>query len=178
MIRTAVTALAVMLLLGGCSAGDQTPEPSESGPPTSASATRTKTPSATPSPPAQPTAAATAAPEGAVIRGAVCYPSEYIPEMTAFFQDTTSGEVTTLDVAENQATYEVNLPAGTYLAFAYLAETPTLGGAYTVAVPCGLDASCTDHTPLPVTVAAGQTVEGIDLCDWYDQGALPPNPQG
>jgi hypothetical protein len=116
----------------------------------------------------------------AVLSGAVCYPSEYIPAMNAFFRDTTTGQTWTLPIALDQSTYQVGLPAGTYLAFAYRADLPTFGGAYTAFVPCGSTAACTDHTLLPVTVQHGQTAGGVDLCDWYGGPGpwLPPNPLG
>ncbi|HLB65124.1 MAG TPA: hypothetical protein VJJ46_09795 [Anaerolineales bacterium] len=116
----------------------------------------------------------TEGPAGA--EGRVCYPSEGIPAMTAYFQNMRTGEVSTLEIEAGQALYEVALPPGTYLAYAWMPDY-FLGGAYTLAVPCGLGEGCTDHTLIAFTVAEGTLTEGIDLCDWYgpqDGIPLPP----
>lgn len=159
----------VLLVLPGVLAGCATPGAPSTSPTGAASTTPTASDEADGAP-------STAAAEPAVVQGAVCYPSDHIPAMTAYFEETTTGAVTSLDIAEGQASYEVSLEPGTYVAFAYRTEVPTLGGAYTAAVPCGLDATCTDHSLLAVTVVAGQTATGVDLCDWYDQSVLPPDP--
>jgi hypothetical protein len=110
------------------------------------------------------------------IGGMVCYPSENIPPMTAYFQNLDSGELTSLAIEENQANYQITLPAGEYQVYAYLNEVPTVGGGYTQAVICGLSADCTDHSLLMAPVFTGQATRGIDLCDWYDPSYLPVNP--
>jgi hypothetical protein len=38
---------------------------------------------------------------------------------------------------------------------------------YTVAVACGLSVSCTDHSPLVVTVRPGAETGGVETFDWY-----------
>ena len=82
-------------------------------------------------------------------------------------------------MAENQAIYSLELEPGEYVAFAYPLEgSITLGGMYSEAVPCGLDVECTDHTLLAFTVLPGETIEGIDICDWYAQDQVPPQPGG
>ena len=108
--------------------------------------------------------------------GRVCYPSEMIPAMTAFFQDTSRGKITELTILEQQASYTVELPPGQYIAFAYLSSGADFGGSYSNAVPCGLSVECTDHSPLPFDVKVGESTEGIDLCDWYAPEIMPPNP--
>lgn len=110
------------------------------------------------------------------VSGQVCYPSKSFPAMTAFFQDTASGQVTELKIAENQASFTVDLPPGQYIAFAYLSSGAELGGSYSNAVPCGLSVDCTDHAPLPFEVKPGETTRGVDLCDWYAPAAVPANP--
>jgi hypothetical protein len=62
---------------------------------------------------------------------------------------------------------------GTYMVYAWLNEG-NLGGTYSEAVPCGLNADCTDHSLISVTVESGQEVTDIDVCDWY--GPPPPPP--
>lgn len=106
--------------------------------------------------------------------GKVCYPSEAIPAMTAYFQNQSSGALIPVEMAENQSSYRVELEPGAYLAFAYTKDG--LGGMYSQAVACGLSADCSDHSPRPFEVRAGQTTEGIDLCDWYAPEQVPPAP--
>jgi hypothetical protein len=63
--------------------------------------------------------------------------------------------------------------------FAYIRdnETGASPGVYSQYVLCGLRASCSDHTLIEVTVAAGQTRTGIDPSDWYyGEGGHPPRP--
>lgn len=112
------------------------------------------------------------------VSGKVCYPSEMIPAMTAFFQETASGEISEMDIEEDQAGFTIDLPPGKYIAFAYLKSGAELGGSYSEAVPCGLSADCTDHSPLAFEVRAGSTTGGVDLCDWYAPEAVPPNSHG
>jgi hypothetical protein len=116
-----------------------------------------------------------AGPGGAA--GSICYPSETIPPMTAYFQDVASGEVTTLDIQDGQSSYEVALPPGTYIAFAWLPGF-SIGVAYTLAVPCGLQAECDNHSLIAFTVAPGDFTDGIDLCDWYGPEGSVPLPPG
>lgn len=108
--------------------------------------------------------------------GQICYPSEFIPEMTAFFQDIT-GKITELQIAENQTSYSLELPMSTYVAYAYTAADPEMGGSFSQAVPCGLDVNCTDHSLISYEVKPGQTTENVDLCDWYSIQDVPPNPK-
>ena len=110
------------------------------------------------------------------VTGTVCYPSEFIPAMHAYFRNANTGELTELAIAENQTAYRFELPAGTYEAFAYL-QSGELGGSYSQAVVCGLSVECVDHSLVAFDIQAGQTTEKIDLCDWYDQLALPVNPK-
>ena len=108
--------------------------------------------------------------------GKICYPSQKIPVMTAYFQNTKTKKVTTLPIKADQLTYSVNLLPGTYTAYAWLPDK-SLSGSYSKAVPCGLSVSCTDHTLLPFTVQTGSTTSGIDICDWYSNTGAPTPPQ-
>jgi len=76
----------------------------------------------------------------------------------------------------NQRSYMIGgLPAGDYNVIAYPASGMHLAGGYTKAVPCGLQASCSDHSLLPVVVREGQSVTNIQPNDWYTT-SLPPEP--
>jgi hypothetical protein len=109
--------------------------------------------------------------------GKICFPSEFIPSMTAYFQNDGSGVITTMHIAENQTSYTFELESGEYLVYAYPEEESiSLGGMYSAAVACGLTADCSDHTPLIFVILPGETTASIDICDWYaqDQVPLPP----
>jgi len=118
----------------------------------------------------------TAAPATGTISGRVCYPREFIPAMTAYFQETSTNAVSALPIAENQGLYSIDLPPGTYHAYVWR-DGYALGGSYSQAVPCGLHVSCTDHSLIPVPLAAGAIATDVDLCDWYgDPGDVPLPP--
>jgi hypothetical protein len=130
---------------------------------------REEEPTQTPEPTPTPT------PEPGTVNGGLCYPSEYIPEMMAYFQKIDSHQTTKLHIDENQLEYSLQLPPGTYLAFVYL-EEGELGGFYSHAVTCGLGANCTDHRPLEFEVVSNQETNEIDICDWYAPQFLPSRP--
>lgn len=111
------------------------------------------------------------------VEGSICFPSEGIPPMNLFFLLEGTGMVSVFPVAQNQSTYSVELPAGTYSAFAWLPDY-SLGGSYSQAVSCGLSAECTDHSLIEFAVTGGQTVSGVDVCDWYGGEGAVPMPQG
>jgi hypothetical protein len=156
----------------------QAVKPGGTASPTAGVSTQSATPTTTVTlPPATtPTALFTPTPAPNVT-GKVCYPTEGIPAMTAYFQETTTNKVVELPIATNQTSYKINLPAGTYIAYAWMPDF-SLGGLYSNAVPCGLKTSCKDHTPLPFTVTIGETLTGIDLCDWYAGPFNIPYPPG
>ncbi len=116
-------------------------------------------------------------PDPGTVNGTICFPSEFVPAMTAYFQNMETDEVTELPIVENQTEYTVDLEPGVYIAYAYLPDG-SFGGMYSEAVACGLDISCADHSPLVFEVAAGAATNGIAICDWYAQEALPPRPIG
>lgn len=111
------------------------------------------------------------------ISGRICYPSEFIPEMTLFFEDLSTLQITELLIAENQTGYTMQLSPGTYIAFAYLNSGALLGGSYSRAVPCGLGTDCNDHSLIEFEVVPGKSLDNIDICDWYSQEDIPPDPR-
>jgi hypothetical protein len=85
----------------------------------------------------------------------------------------------------NQGKYSIQgVAPGNYHLFA----VPTGGfgappqhfmGAYTPAVACGLAYGCKDHTPILVTVSAGQAITGVAVTDFYaEANAYPLVPPG
>jgi len=110
------------------------------------------------------------------ITGKLCYPSEYIPEMTIYARNVKTGKTLSTHVKEGTAVYKVSVPPGRYFVFVWTRTEKTLGrigGLYSRAVPCGLNVSCADHRPIPVEVEPGRTVTHIDPCDFYSQKSVP-----
>lgn len=89
------------------------------------------------------------------VGGNLCYPSEFNPPMTLYFENATTGERIQFAIPENQNIYEVLLPAGRYYAYAW-APNYNLEGAYTY--ENGLMKS--------FTVEGGLTTPFINLCNW------------
>jgi hypothetical protein len=125
------------------------------------------------------------------VTGKLSYPSEFIPAMRVALFSLTDGKAYFVDTAKDQGNYSIEVPAGNYYVVSYpFAGTPgntgkvdsykQNGGPFadgnTQMVPCGLNASCNDHTLLAVAVTAGQTVTA-DPGDWYaPEGTFPPMP--
>lgn len=163
--------LAACLPVGQLDVDIETPATGEQGTP----------PANTPEEGAIPTPTVNAAEEPAsaltgTVAGKVCYPSELIPAMDAYFRNSNTGKLTALAIAENQFTYSLELPAGTYEAFAYL-QSGEPGGTYSQAVLCGLTVECVDHSLVAFEVKPGETTPNIDLCDWYNAASVPVNPK-
>ncbi len=111
------------------------------------------------------------APQVGVLSGGLCYPSDYIPALTIYARNVDTGETWSMSVPMDTLTYEMEVPPGNYIVFAWTDEG--VGGSYSEFVLCGLSVECTDHTPVSVPVAAGQRVTGIDICDYYMEEAVP-----
>jgi len=110
------------------------------------------------------------------VMGQLCYPSEFIPPLTLYFENVGNNLVSQFDHSDGSDSYSVNLFPGTYVAYAYRQGT-NIGGSYSQAVLCGLNVNCTDHTLIEFDVLAGQTTMDIDICDYYgDPGDVPPPP--
>jgi len=93
------------------------------------------------------------------VSGSLCYPSEFNPPMTLYFEDVHTGDTIQSSVSEAQNYYAVLLPAGRYYVYAW-APGYNLEGAYTHSN--GLMKS--------VFVGGGQTVSSVNLCDWSPYG--------
>jgi hypothetical protein len=89
------------------------------------------------------------------VTGSLCYPSEFNPPMTLYIEKAGTVEKIGFSIVENQLTYSVLIPNGTYYAYAW-APGYNLEGAYT------------DSSQLMKTfvVRGGQTTANINLCDW------------
>jgi hypothetical protein len=110
------------------------------------------------------------------ITGRLCFPSEYIPEMTIYARNVKTGKPFSTHVKEGTAVYKILVPPGTYFVFVWTRPdeiSRRSGGLYSRAVPCGLNVSCADHRPIPVEVKPGRTVNHIDPCDFYSEKSVP-----
>jgi hypothetical protein len=126
--------------------------------------------------PTQPAEATATTATTGLVEGQICYPSEFIPQMTLYLQPLIGETVVEVPIAENQSSFQVEIDPGNYTAYAWLPDF-ALGGSYSQAGACGLGAACTDHTLVEFQVLAGQTTSGVDVCDWYggpDSVPLPP----
>jgi len=89
------------------------------------------------------------------VTGSLCYPSEFNPPMTLYFEKAGTTEKIQFSIVENQNFYSVLLPNGTYYAYAW-APVYNLEGAY-------VNSSQVMKT---FVVIGGQTTADINLCDW------------
>lgn len=112
------------------------------------------------------------------IEGLICYPSEGVPPMDLFFEEVNTQAVEQFSHPGGTSEYSVEVPPGTYVAYAWRPPDYQIGGAYTQAVPCGLSVNCTDHSLIQFQVQAGQTTSGIDICDYYGEEGFIPQPPG
>ena len=165
---------AMLLAAVACAPRAAAPSPTSSS--TATAAVTTTAPATTSVPSAssvQPAAAGT-------ITGLAAYPAEGHPAMTICAFGATDRSVhfcTDLPQATTppKSPYTINgVRPGTYHLFAYAKGSDKAGGAYTEFVKCGALASCSDHTPINVTVRAGETVRDIEVSDWYAPSASWP----
>jgi hypothetical protein len=89
------------------------------------------------------------------VTGEICYPSEFNPPMTLYFEQVDTGQIIQFSIPENHMTFSVLLPNATYYAYAW-APGYNLEGAYTN----------NDGTLKSFVVQGGQTTSGIRICDW------------
>jgi hypothetical protein len=89
------------------------------------------------------------------VTGSLCYPSEFNPPMTLYFEKAGTVERIQISIPEKQNIYSVLLPNGTYYAYAW-APGYNLEGAY-------VDAN---HLMKTFVVRGGEVTTNINLCDW------------
>ena len=176
-VRSLILTVAVMTVVSAtlaCHAPRPTPlapSATPATPATPAAAQATAKPAASPTPDG-PSALST----GGTISGSLSYPGSALPALRVVaFDAKTLKAVKIVQTAQGQSSYSLSMPGGEYYVVAYTLDGKLAGG-YTKAVPCGLEASCTDHTLIPVPVA-NRAAEQIDPGDWYaPPGAFPPAP--
>lgn len=137
-------------------------------------------PLSTPTPQPNPgnVASTSGLPGNGVVKGEICYPSQFIPEMTVYLEEMESGLITEVEIARNQRIFSTSLEPGMYSAYAYPDEMGNnpLGGAYTEFVVCGMGLECTDHALRIFEIRSGDTLNEIRVCDWYAIDMVPPRP--
>jgi hypothetical protein len=89
------------------------------------------------------------------VTGNICYPSEFNPPLTLYFELKGTSQVIQFSIPEDTPTYKVLLPNGTYYAYAW-APNYNLEGAYVHP----------ERIMKSFVVKGGQTTTGINICDW------------
>ena len=89
------------------------------------------------------------------VTGNICYPSEFNPPLTLYFELKGTTQVIQFSIPENTPTYNVLLPNGTYYAYAW-APNYNLEGAYVHP----------ERIMKSFVVKGGQTTTNINICDW------------
>jgi hypothetical protein len=110
------------------------------------------------------------------VTGLVCFTEITSTNLDIYFQNIADNKVVQLPVTVNnyQVTYAQELNPGTYIAYAWNTDF-SIGGTYSA---CGLDSKCSDASPKPFVVTAGQTLAKIDICDWSHGPFDVPYPPG
>jgi len=141
--------------------------------------------------PVQPTASAapTATSPGSAgingtITGKLCYPSEFLPAGAIEAKNITSNAIVSEEYfgtgGGEGATYSIGVLTGTYILRYKAMPDPNgepLYGYHTTTCPTGLETTCAAENArerIEVAVMAGETVENIDLCDFYYNSSNPP----
>lgn len=110
---------------------------------------------------------------GASITGKLSYPSEFMPAQRVCALNIKDDAEYCQETLQGSSTYVINAPPGDYWVYAARAEGDIVRqrAYYSEYVVCGLSAECKDHTPITVTVTAGQVAEA-DPQDWYSLGQM------
>ena len=110
--------------------------------------------------------------------GKICYPGEVIPEMTIYFREINTQQTLDFSIEVDQDSYHLEIPAGVYVAFAWLPNKDA-GGGYTQFVRCKLTIlPCMDHNLVSFLVQENHATIDVDICDWDGDTALfPPLPE-
>lgn len=114
------------------------------------------------------------------LAGRVTYPSEELPVMRVCALDSSDpGRAVCTVTASGQADFSLALPPGDWWLLAWPRDTGTAGdpGRVSAASAClaRLEAGCDDHALLAITLAPGESRDGVEINDWYyDPATFPP----
>lgn len=129
-------------------------------------------------------AAISALAQSGKITGKLTYPSEGIPsdmvlcvKVTSLYAEPTycsNDSASVLRKAKiafklnyRAASYEVSVPAASYLIYATTGEMPGIKAYYDDFIRCGMSVECTSKAPIVVKVKAGQIRKGITVGDFW-----------
>ena len=70
---------------------------------------------------------------------------------------------------KNGVGYKIELPVGKYHVFSTIPAWTGYQAFYSDFVLCGMKDTCQSHNSIEVTVTEGQTTDGVDPNDWYNQ---------
>jgi hypothetical protein len=105
------------------------------------------------------------------IEGAVTFPAQLVPSMTAYASDLDTLKIHSVQLMRGQANFTVEVPPGRYLVFLAPNEpgAPNVYGAYTQYCVCASHAigKCEDHTLIPITISARVPRAAVTIDDWY-----------
>lgn len=115
--------------------------------------------------------------ENGVIEGSISFPSEGIPPDLVVCAETTTGvlvKCTAQKINDSKYTYgvgyQLELQSGKYFVYAQSPNIqPGYKAYYSEFVTCGLSVNCSSHDNIVVEVKSGETQNGIDPQDWYNQ---------
>lgn len=120
----------------------------------------------------------------AKIRGTIRYPSEGNPPMRVYALAVNGQTFQFVTTVVNQGSYEITVPPGEYYVLADLEDNSGFEAGYTAVVQCLVQNelkqdACPDqdHSLIAVHIQPGQTLDQIDLIDWFPpEGSFPPVP--
>ncbi len=114
-----------------------------------------------------------------IVTGKLCYPSEYLPKGLIEAKRPSDSSIFVQDYpgSENggKNTYTIDLEEGDY--YLRYAISPQFLGYSTTVCPTGMEETCGDTKQRElkiVSVKAGQTISGYDLCDFYYKDSNAP----
>jgi hypothetical protein len=105
------------------------------------------------------------------IEGAVTFPAQLVPSMTAYASDLDTLKIHSVQLMRGQSNFTVEVPPGRYLVFLAPNEpgAPDIYGAYTQYCLCASHdiGKCEDHTLVPITISARVPRAAVTIDDWY-----------
>ena len=110
------------------------------------------------------------------IEGKICYPPSFIPKGNILAKEVTTGEVKrqVFEMNEGNQNFVMELDVGKYVV-AYQPDKMEVMGFYT---KCAIDLeNCVNdesHRLIEVEISEGETIKGVDICDYYYQPENKP----
>jgi len=105
------------------------------------------------------------------IEGAIIFPSEFVPSMTAYASDLETSRVHSVQLQRGQTNFILEVPAGRYVVFLAPNEpgAPNIYGAHTEYSLCAPHdvGRCEDHALVPVIISAKAPHIAVTIDDWY-----------